>query len=113
VHRQDAQLLPPPDLLAPPLDSEQQQRLYSFTAGDYMSHCNDLLRCRVCAALLLLVCLLVLCFFKPNWLVVLGCLYLMLATFLAFRATLRSERKTIKFVCRQNHLHNAMKHSHT
>lgn len=45
-------LIPSPDILAPPLSQPQQDQLYSFSIEDYKQHLSDLLRLRVLAAIL-------------------------------------------------------------
>ena len=61
-----ASLAPPIDVLAPPLDTALQSKVYSFTKLDYLSHLNDLLRLRVLAAIMFLLAILVWHYFAQN-----------------------------------------------
>jgi hypothetical protein len=95
----DASVVPPHDLLAPPLSPQQMEELYRLTASDYMAHLADCLRVRVTAFLLLLASLFTCVYLsQANWMVVLGCVYLMIAALCAIRGSLRGEQKFINYV---------------
>lgn len=96
---EDVALVPPPDLLAPPLSPQQMEELYQMTADDYMVHLGDCLRIRVTAFLLILGALGTWIYLSQNyWIIVIACIYLIIAALLGIRGSIRGDHEYMEHV---------------